>query len=179
MECYFLDNFTVFGKTVIFWRQYEKNTLITGFSLKDGGTLKREDCEEKSCDQIDDAAYKIQAFLKGWEVTFNLDLLDFSVCSEFQKKVLAAESKTPRGFVTTYKIISEYLGLKNGARAVGNALSKNPFPLLIPCHRTVRSDGSLGGFQGGAGMKRRLLEMEGIEFDSKNKVVLNKSLYEF
>jgi alkylated DNA nucleotide flippase Atl1 len=66
-----------------------------------------------------------------------------------------------------------------GVRAVGTALARNPFPLVVPCHRAVRSDRTLGGFQGGLEMKRALLEMEGVEFDSKNRVqpdfILNKA----
>ncbi|MHA1663588.1 MAG: methylated-DNA--[protein]-cysteine S-methyltransferase, partial [Candidatus Thorarchaeota archaeon] len=55
-------------------------------------------------------------------------------------------------------------------RAVGNALARNPFPIIVPCHRAIRSDRTLGGFQGGLKMKRRILEMEGVEFDSTSRV---------
>jgi methylated-DNA-[protein]-cysteine S-methyltransferase len=62
------------------------------------------------------------------------------------------------------------LGKPSAARAVGRALATNPFPIIIPCHRAVRSDGSLGGYQGGLAMKRALLEMEGVEFDARGRV---------
>ena len=63
-----------------------------------------------------------------------------------------------------------YLGKSNGARAVGNALANNPFPLIVPCHRAIRSDRHLGGYQGGLEMKRALLETEGIAFDKAGRV---------
>ena len=85
-------------------------------------------------------------------------------CPPFQRQVLLAESGIPRGWVSTYGRIANHIGVPKGARAVGNALARNPFPLIIPCHRAVRADGSLGGFQGGPEMKRALLEMEGVEF---------------
>jgi methylated-DNA-[protein]-cysteine S-methyltransferase len=57
------------------------------------------------------------------------------------------------------------------------ALARNPFPLLIPCHRAIRSNGKLGGFQGGPGMKRALLELEGIEFSPTGKVLTDRIHY--
>ncbi|MDP3066207.1 MAG: MGMT family protein, partial [Methanobacteriaceae archaeon] len=93
------------------------------------------------------------------------------LCSSFQKAVLRAEHQIPRGSVSTYQLISKHLGKENGARAVGNALAKNPFPLIIPCHRAIRSDRHLGGFQGGLNMKRALLEKEGVKFDHAGRAV--------
>jgi methylated-DNA-[protein]-cysteine S-methyltransferase len=62
------------------------------------------------------------------------------------------------------------LGKPNGARAVGNALANNPFPLIVPCHRAIRSDRHLGGYQGGLEMKRALLKKESITFDKSDRV---------
>jgi len=61
--------------------------------------------------------------------------------------------------------------------AVGTALAKNPFPIVIPCHRAVRSDGTLGGYQGGLEMKRALLEMEGVYFDTFDRVLTEAFFY--
>uniref|UniRef100_UPI00257F7FDB methylated-DNA--[protein]-cysteine S-methyltransferase n=1 Tax=Candidatus Borrarchaeum sp. TaxID=2846742 RepID=UPI00257F7FDB len=83
----------------------------------------------------------------------------------------------PRGWISTYKRIAEYIGIPNGARAVGNALARNPFPIIIPCHRAVKTDGSLGGYQGGVKMKRVLLEMEGVRFSDKGKIIMNRVYY--
>jgi len=76
--------------------------------------------------------------------------------------------------VSTYGRIARKLGLPRAARAVGNALARNPFPLIIPCHRAVRFDGSLGGYAGGVRMKKMLLELEGVEFDRHGRVITKK-----
>jgi methylated-DNA-[protein]-cysteine S-methyltransferase len=60
---------------------------------------------------------------------------------------------------------------------VGMALARNPFPIIIPCHRAIRADGSLGGYQGGLAMKRQLLEMEGITFDDSECVTTRRYFY--
>jgi methylated-DNA-[protein]-cysteine S-methyltransferase len=63
------------------------------------------------------------------------------------------------------------VGVSGGTRAVGNALAHDPFPIIIPCHRAIRWDGSLGVFQGGLKMKRALLELEGIEIAPSGEVL--------
>ena len=95
---------------------------------------------------------------------FPIDQIPLHLCPDFQRRTLAQEHRTPPGTVTTYARLAAACGQPRGARAVASALSHNPFPLLIPCHRTVRSDGSLGGYQGGLAMKRWLLEREGVSF---------------
>jgi methylated-DNA-[protein]-cysteine S-methyltransferase len=114
----------------------------------------------------------ISDLLSGGSVIFELDILDWSLTSRFQKRVLLMESKIPRGKVSTYSRIASKLGNSSAARAVGNALARNPFPLIIPCHRAIRSDGSLGGYAGGTDMKKKLLELEGIEFDCRVRVII-------
>jgi methylated-DNA-[protein]-cysteine S-methyltransferase len=95
------------------------------------------------------------------------------LCPGFQRRVLLAEHGIPRGSVSSYSRIASHLGVERGARAVGSALATNPFPILIPCHRAIRSDGTLGGYQGGLKMKRTLLEMEGVAFDGSGRVLQN------
>jgi methylated-DNA-[protein]-cysteine S-methyltransferase len=73
--------------------------------------------------------------------------------------------------VTTYGRLAAHVGRPGGARAVGRALAGNPFPLVVPCHRAVRADGSPGGYQGGVPMKRALLEAEGVAFDRRGRAV--------
>ena len=85
--------------------------------------------------------------------------------------MLEAEHGIPRGRVSSYGLIAARIGSPGGARAVGRALATNPFPIVVPCHRAIRSDGRLGGFQGGAGMKRALLEQEGIAVSPEGRVV--------
>lgn len=117
---------------------------------------------------------KIDALLSGRQVDFSLDDLDWSVTYRFQERVLRMEHRIPRGRVSTYGRIAMKLTNPGAARAVGTALAKNPFPLIIPCHRAVRSDGKLGGYAGGLGMKKRLLEMEGVQLDQSDRVVIKR-----
>lgn len=119
---------------------------------------------------ISDIARGIQAFLDGAALRFRLDAVALDLCSGFQRRVLVAEHGIPRGKVSTYNLMAKHLGKPSAARAVGRALATNPFPIIIPCHRAIRSDGTLGGYQGGLAMKRALLEMEGIAFDAAGRV---------
>jgi len=82
--------------------------------------------------------------------------------TEFTKKVLAIVKKIPKGKVMTYKEIALKLGNKNLARAVGQALKRNPWPITIPCHRVIKSDGKLGGYSLGKKKKKELLKKEGV-----------------
>ncbi len=113
---------------------------------------------------------QLEAFLRGEAVDFSIGELDLAGIDGFIRRVLMADHAIPRGRVMTYGGLSTRVGVPGGARAVGNVMAGNPFPLVIPCHRVVRSDGSLGGFGGGLPMKRSLLEMEGVYFDDKGRV---------
>ena len=86
--------------------------------------------------------------------------VDLSSVSEFSRSVLEATAEIPYGQVRSYKWIAEKIGQPKAARAVGGALGRNPVPLVVPCHRIVRSDGSLGGFASGPEFKRWLLAKE-------------------
>lgn len=128
------------------------------------------DAARVSCAEIDLVADRIAASMAGEDVRFSLDDVLLGACSRFQQKVLRADHRIPRGRVSSYGRIAEQCGHRNGARAAGTALAANPFPIVIPCHRVIRSDGSLGGFGGGLRMKRALLAMEGIAFDASGRV---------
>ncbi len=108
-------------------------------------------------------------YFDGTPVKFPLDVLDMSVCYPFQIEVLNAEWSIPYGSVASYRCVANRIE-STAYRAVGNALARNPFPIIVPCHRAIRSDGTLGGFQGGLKMKRKILELEGVEFDSYGRV---------
>jgi len=135
------------------------------------------DSQAFSCKLVEHLADSIKGLLEGDKIEFSLDVADFRLCTGFQQNVLRAEHRIPRGSISTYRLIAEYLGKKNGARAVGNALASNPFPLIVPCHRAIRSDRHLGGYQGGLEMKRALLEKEGIFLDSAGKVTCSQFYY--
>ena len=132
---------------------------------------------QQSCPPIRELGEQIQSFLKGEVIVFDLDIVALEGRSEFQRRVLLAEYGIPRGWVSTYGRIARHLGVPGGARAVGRALATNPFPIIIPCHRAILSNGGLGGFQGGQKMKRALLKMEGIEVSHAGKVLTNRIYY--
>ena len=131
-----------------------------------------------SCAEINAVASGIMRLLHGDSVEFSLDVADLGLCGEFQQRVLRAEHAIPRGSVSTYALIAAHLGKPHAARAVGNALANNPFPLIVPCHRAIRSDRRLGGYQGGLVMKRALLAGEGIVFDNVGRVKCSRFHYE-
>ncbi len=147
-------------------KKAELKTLETFKSIKSGSSSK-----------ITALGEIIRKFLEGEHIKFNLELLDFDLCSKVQEKVLLAEYQIPRGWISTYKRIANHIGIENGARVVGNSLAKNPFPIVIPCHRAIKSNGKLGGYQGGIEMKRKLLEMEGIKVSEKGKVITDNIYY--
>ena len=120
---------------------------------------------------------QIRSSLDGKAVEFELHLLALDACSDFQRRVVLAEYAVPRGWVTTYGRIAAHLGVSGGARAVGGALARNPFPIVIPCHRAIRSDGTLGGYQGGLEMKRALLAYEGVAVSDRGKVLTGRYHY--
>jgi len=84
----------------------------------------------------------------------------FNEGTAFEKDVWNALKEVPYGETRTYKWMAGRVGKPQAFRAVGNALAKNPIPIIFPCHRVIESDGSLGGYSGGIEIKRRLLEME-------------------
>ena len=81
----------------------------------------------------------------------------------FEKDVYKVVSGIPRGQTRSYAWVAKKIGRPRGARAVGNALNKNPYPIAVPCHRVIKSDGSIGGFFRGVHAKRRLLASEGVD----------------
>jgi methylated-DNA-[protein]-cysteine S-methyltransferase len=169
---------TPFGSVAVIWTALRDGPGIIRVLLSTP-RLRAEDqaavfypaARAASCAEIDAVATAMSAFLEGEDIRFSLSIADLDSCSPFQQSVLRAEHAIPRGRVSTYRLIAAHLGSPNGARAVGNALAKNPFPLIVPCHRAIRSTGHLGGFQGGLEMKRALLEMEGIRVNGAARVV--------
>jgi methylated-DNA-[protein]-cysteine S-methyltransferase len=118
-----------------------------------------------SCPEIEELGDGLVAFIRGEDIRFSLGITRMDLCSRFQQAVLKAEHAIPRGRLSTYGRLARRLGAPGGARAVGSCLARNPFPIIVPCHRAICSDRRLGGYQGGAEMKRALLELEGIRFD--------------
>jgi len=117
-----------------------------------------------------DFPQRIIKMYAGEESGFSLSGLNLSKLTNFSAKVLRHTYKIPRGKVATYSGLAAKLGKPRAARAVATALANNPFPIIIPCHRVVRADGSLGGFGGGLKMKRELLEREGVALNFKGRI---------
>ncbi len=107
-----------------------------------------------------EARAQLEGFFEGTrrELDFPVDL---SGGTAFQRRVWRAILRIPYGRVRSYKWVAARVGGTQYARAVGLALGANPVPIMVPCHRVVAHDASLGGFAGGLGTKRRLLALEG------------------
>lgn len=105
---------------------------------------------------------QLEEYLLGRREFFDLPL-DLDALSPFQRQVLLTTIRIPRGNVANYHEIARRIGKPNASQAVGQALGRNPIPIVIPCHRVIASDGSLGGYSGGGGTetKARLLAIEG------------------
>ena len=101
------------------------------------------------------------AYLAGKARSFDLPL-DLQGQPRFRLKVWEVLQRIPYGRVRSYGWVARKVGKPKAARAVGAACGANPVPLLVPCHRVVAGDGSLGGFSGGLGVKKRLLKLEGL-----------------
>ncbi|KQC07762.1 MAG: hypothetical protein APR62_06070 [Smithella sp. SDB] len=175
---------TPFGSVCIVWSGSKDQPLIVNIllSMPDFPAENRAvrlfpDSQKCSCKEIDKIASSISAYLEGENISFPFDIVDISRCSEFQRSVLRAQYAIPRGRVSTYGLIAAHVGLAGGARAVGNVMAANPFPLIIPCHRTILSGHQLGGFGGGIEMKQALLTNEGVIFDEKGRVICRRLHY--
>lgn len=100
------------------------------------------------------------AYAEGRGRSFSV-ALDLATLKPFQRAVLTAIRKIPFGETRTYGWVAREIGNPKAARAVGQALHTNPIPIILPCHRVIASDGSLGGYGGGVPMKQKLLKLEG------------------
>lgn len=102
---------------------------------------------------------ELKSYFHGYGNDFS-QKIKFLAGTDFEIKVWTAIMEIPFGETRTYKWVAERAGSPAATRAVGRALSKNPVPIVIPCHRVIESDGSIGGYSSGVDKKRRLLEME-------------------
>ncbi len=110
--------------------------------------------------RLDVARRQLLDYLAGKRHTFDVPL-DLSQGTAFQRQVWRMLLRVPYGKLRSYQWVAARVGGRQYARAVGNAVGANPLPIVIPCHRIVAQDASLGGFSGGLSMKRKLLSLEG------------------
>ena len=108
---------------------------------------------------FEDLMERFRTYFGGHQVAFP-DELDLSGATPFQRKVWEITRLIPYGKTRSYIWVAEQIKQPGAAQAVGQALSRNPLPIIVPCHRVVASDGSLGGFGGGVEMKRYLISLE-------------------
>ena len=120
---------------------------------------------QRSAAEVAPAKAQLLAYLSGESRHFNLDI-DLSHLTGFQRRVLEETRKVPRGQVASYAQIAKRIGQPKAVRAVGQALRRNPVPIVVPCHRVIASDGSLGGYGGElrSRHKLQLLRLEGATF---------------
>lgn len=104
-------------------------------------------------------AKRLQDYFNGKKVSFP-DELDMSSATPFQQKVWQAAKSIEYGKTASYGWLAKKIGKPGAARAVGQAMSRNPLPIIVPCHRVISSNGNLGGFSDGLEMKKRLLQIE-------------------
>ena len=102
---------------------------------------------------------QLDEYFSSQRTTFDMNI-DLSETTDFRRAVLEHLVTIPYGETRTYTQVAEAVGRPRAVRAVGSACATNPVPIVIPCHRVLRSDGSLGGYAGGLDMKRTLLELE-------------------
>ena len=110
-----------------------------------------------------DAAKQLGEYFAGRRREFALALAPYG--TDFQLRVWRALCEIPFGAVRNYGDIANAIGQPNACRAVGQANGRNPLPIVIPCHRVLASDGSIGGYSSGLDIKHRLLALEGVELD--------------
>ena len=148
-------------------------------ALTPAGLVRLAYANERPDDVLDDLAARVsprvlEAPARLAEVRRDLDeyfagrrrrfrtRIDWSLTSGFGRRVLRATSEIPFGGVSTYREIAAAAGSPNGSRAAGNALGANPIPIVVPCHRVLRTGGGLGGYTGGVDRKELLLRIEGV-----------------
>jgi len=117
---------------------------------------------EKNSPEVKRALAQLRAYFSGARVDFDLPV-DLSSLTPFQRAVLETACRIVPGQVWTYHRVAKEMGRPKSSRPVGQALARNPVPIVVPCHRVIASDGTLGGYSGGAGLKakRWLLRLEG------------------
>ncbi len=111
------------------------------------------------------AVVSLQRYFTGRAIDFSSIAVDFKRCSDFHQRIYAALRGIAWGETTTYGALAATVGTPDAARAIGQAMGRNPVPIIVPCHRVLASGGKIGGFSapGGATTKERLLELEGVK----------------
>ena len=111
--------------------------------------------------KLDDVRRQLEEYFEGKRTQFELPL-DWSLSRGFTQRILQATAKVPFGELATYRDVAAKAGNIRAVRAAGNALGSNHMPIVVPCHRIIRTGGALGGYTGGIERKEYLLKLEGV-----------------
>ncbi len=98
---------------------------------------------------------------------------------KLEEKVYKKLLEVPKGKITTYGELAKAIGLKNGQRVIGKIMNKNPYPVIVPCHRVIKSDGKIGGYAWGEKVKAKMLSNEGMKIKNGKILDVEKSIYRF
>lgn len=139
----------------------EKGVTSINLSSQDRAVRQQPaENNDEAASIVEEARAQLLAYIAGTRREFSFPI-DCSAGTPFQRKVWRAITRIPYGRVRSYQWVAMRVGGKQYARAVGMALGANPVPIVVPCHRIISHDGSLGGFSCGLPLKRRLLSLEG------------------
>ena len=111
--------------------------------------------------RLDEARRELDEYFAGRRHEFDLSL-DWRLSAGFRRRVLRATARIPFGETSTYSRMAQAAGSPRAHRAAGTALGANPLPIVVPCHRVLRTGGALGGYGGGLPAKETLLRLEGV-----------------
>ena len=163
------EHFVVYESSIGYIIIVTKNGKVVSLDVTDKGTYEARkmvlsfhpDATE-SMTPFKTIRTLLDRYLQGREVDFDVEV-DISGLGTFTRKVLNELRKIPYGETRSYGWLAKKVGKPGAARAVGQALKRNPIPIIIPCHRIIRDDGTIGGFSMGVNIKERLLALEGVK----------------
>jgi methylated-DNA-[protein]-cysteine S-methyltransferase len=112
-------------------------------------------------ERLDEVRRELDDYFEGRRRAFDFEV-DFALTKGFVRRVLRATARIPYGELATYRVVARDAGNVRAVRAAGNALGSNPIPIVVPCHRVIRTGGGLGGYTGGLHRKEYLLKLEGV-----------------
>ena len=166
---------TTIGTLAIVWEGMKTPRIVRIFlplslgSTAKHGYLKKTHAYRIPPSPVAAEIQKIRRYCEGECVSFNTRLLDLSCCSPFSIDIYRQEQRIPRGMAMSYQGLAAAAGYDHAARTAGTAQARNPFPLIVPCHRVIRASGNIGSFQNDRALKVRLLEIDGVRLLRKGK----------
>ncbi len=169
----YIINPSPIGEITIIWRKKPKFQIEEIILSRPDKRQEDKLPINKKSKQLNNVLKELDNYFHEKDARFSLEYLNLEKFTPFQRKVLETEFKTKKGTINTYKDLAKAAGSPKAYRSVGTALSKNPYPIIIPCHRTVKSDRTIGGFGGvaeGLESKKILLELDGLMIQGKKVV---------